>query len=490
MKKIIAVLCILMIITSVVFTQTSAINKTTLFLDEEFDAQILDTNETLYYTFCAPHDGYYEFFSSSDFDLFVTVKDNNGNIVTTDDNSNGGGDFKATVYMSTGTVYNFEVTAFDTFYDGRFSVYIKESDYTVTKLAVTKLPDKTEYDYTSLLHDIDYTGLELTATMSDNSTVHYCYNTDGKSINGIPLVFTVDYQSSPAVVNISCGGATTSFTLSIIPSEIKSIELVNPQPVRLYENSVGYYDYEKDYFHYYYEHPIFEVLVTYKDGTQVLTDTSKTVDGSEFHFYDNQFTDHFVLGDNKAFVELMGAKAEYTVTIMSSTVDTLTLHKAPSKQYLMTDENYISYNEYTDVYTLHSLDLSGIEFTLYYNDSTQKTYTDADIDTATMTIDGERYYVNPTQITGVGTHFVSINYKGYDLYFPVRIGYSDTVFGDADNDHTVSVLDATAIQLHLSDISPLPQSTLALCDTDNDRTVSVLDATKIQMYLSGLIDTL
>ena len=493
MKKLVSMMLCFLIIISVItaaFTTASAALATTLFLDEECDAQIKSTSDKLLYSFCAPADGYYDFYSVSDFDLFVTVKDNNDNVVTTDDNSNHGGDFKATFYMNAGDCYSFEVKAYDIFHDGRFSLYLKESENAVTKLEVKKLPLKTEYEYGTIVHDIDYTGLELTATLKSGETVNWCYDTDDKAIAFMPLVFKVDYNCSPVVVQISCGGAMTSFTLDVLPSTIKSIELVDAKPFHLHENSSGYYDYEKDYFHYYYDTPQFDVLVTFADGTQVLTDTSKAVDGNEFHFYDNQYSQPFTTGDNTAFVTLMGAKAEYTVTILPSPVLTFSVEKQPHKQYTKSDEEFISYNEYTDVYTIHTLDLSGIIFTLYFDDGTQKTYTDSDIDFENNTIDGEKFYVSKSSITDIGTQYVSFNFMGCDIYYRTRIVDIDTVIGDADNDHKVSVLDATAIQMHLSEIAPLTDTQLRLCDTDIDGTVSVLDATKIQMFRANKIESL
>ena len=493
MKKILSLLlCFVIIVAtfSVAVTSITAGAATTLFLEEEYDAQLSCTDDKLYYSFCAPYDGYFEFYSVSDFDLFVTVTDQNGSFITSDDNSNRGGDFKATVYMQKGDVYIFEVTAFSVFYDGRFSVYIKECAFAVTKLEVKKLPLKLQYEYGTIVYDIDYSGLELTATMQNGNTVDFSYDTDNKNINGIPLVFKVDYFSTSAVVEITCGSAKTSFELEILPSQIRSIELINPQTVNLYENSGGYYDDKNNYYHYYYEVPRFDVIVTYADGTLECTDTTKTINGEQFYIYDNQFTDHFTLGENTAYVELMGAQTNFTVKVLKTPVTACDVINAPKKQYTIYDEDYISFNEYTDRFTLYALDLSGLEFTLGFEDGTQKTYTDADVDLESDTIDGERFYVLPCEITGVGTYLVTFNFKGYDISFYTRIGDTDTVFGDADGDRDVSVLDAAAIQMHLVGKLPLSDTKLCLCDTDIDGEVSVLDASKIQMFLAGLIESI
>ncbi len=456
-----------------------------VYLDEENDAQLSSTNDRLNYIFYAPSDGNYEFFSSSDFDLFVTVKDNNGNVVTTDDDSNGGGDFKATFYMNAGDVFSFEVKAYNIFHDGRFSVYIKRAKNPVTELKILSLPYKLEYNYNEAMYDIDYTGLKLEATLQDGSKIEWTYGSDANNINGEELVLGVEYYPSYATVNIKCDTATVSFDLAIVKPGITSIELVNPQTLYLYENSVGYYDYEKDYFHYYYERPVFEVLITYLDGTQVLTDTSKMVDYNEFYFYDNQYTDHFVLGENTATISFSGLETQYNITILETPVETHEILTNPIRKYNKYDESNISYNEYTDTYTLHTLDLSDLSFTLYFKDGSEKTYTYADIDTTTMTIDGERYYANPTQIQDGGEYWVSINYKGYDIYYRAYVSGTRLMFGDADADGVMSILDATAIQLHLSQMKEIDSELYPICDVDGDGCMSIMDATHIQLSLSG-----
>lgn len=62
-------------------------------------------------------------------------------------------------------------------------------------------------------------------------------------------------------------------------------------------------------------------------------------------------------------------------------------------------------------------------------------------------------------------------------------GYCYGYVGDADCDDVVSVMDATAIQLHLTDIERLPAAVCKLADADADGEVSVMDATAIQLHL-------
>ncbi|MBQ8057288.1 MAG: dockerin type I repeat-containing protein, partial [Ruminococcus sp.] len=63
---------------------------------------------------------------------------------------------------------------------------------------------------------------------------------------------------------------------------------------------------------------------------------------------------------------------------------------------------------------------------------------------------------------------------------------TDIMLGDVDGDSDVSILDATAIQLHVAQIQTLPAEQTQYGDTDGDGEMSVLDATEIQLFIAGL----
>ncbi len=489
MKKLLSVfLSILLVLSIIPITTVSAssVSAKPLFIDEEFDSYITNSEEVLYYSFYAPYDGYFEFRSLSDFDLFVRVKDSFGNIVTTDDNSNGGGDFKAYIYIEQGDTYIFEVSAYDVSGDGMFSLYFGESKSVISNLEIAKLPDKLEYEYGTVQYDIDYTGLELTATLKNGTTVNWCYNTDSKYIKGTPVRFSVDYDKEHPVVEISCGVAKTSFELTVLPSEIESIEILNKTPVYVYENSGGYFD--DDFYYYRYDTPQLQIKVTYTDKSTEIANVFDEVNGMLFSVYDHQLTDHFALGDNPVYVELGGAVDTFYVTVLETPISCVTVAKAPSREYYFGEDEFFSYNEYTDVYTLYANDLSGIEFAAQFKDGTQKTFTHNDIDFDTQTIDSVRYYVLPCRVSQEGVYQITLNYMGYDITYDVTVlAKSNVITGDVDGDGVMSILDATAIQLHLAEYIPLSDEQLAYADVDNDGEVSILDATQIQLILANLI---
>lgn len=63
----------------------------------------------------------------------------------------------------------------------------------------------------------------------------------------------------------------------------------------------------------------------------------------------------------------------------------------------------------------------------------------------------------------------------------------EKVLGDVDFDGEVTIIDATAVQLHVAGIIIMDDEHLLMGDTDKDGETSILDATAIQMFVANLI---
>ncbi|MBQ7965426.1 MAG: dockerin type I repeat-containing protein, partial [Ruminococcus sp.] len=59
--------------------------------------------------------------------------------------------------------------------------------------------------------------------------------------------------------------------------------------------------------------------------------------------------------------------------------------------------------------------------------------------------------------------------------------------GDVDGDGDISIMDATAVQLHIASLDILTADELSRADTDGDGDVSIMDATAIQLFVARLI---
>lgn len=64
------------------------------------------------------------------------------------------------------------------------------------------------------------------------------------------------------------------------------------------------------------------------------------------------------------------------------------------------------------------------------------------------------------------------------------------MLGNIDGDGDITIMDATAIQLHIAQLCPIPDERLECGDTDKDGEVSIMDATQIQLFIAQLIPSL
>ncbi len=62
------------------------------------------------------------------------------------------------------------------------------------------------------------------------------------------------------------------------------------------------------------------------------------------------------------------------------------------------------------------------------------------------------------------------------------------MYGDADGDNKISVLDATLIQRHVAKSSTIDDTRITVADVDGDKKITVIDATYIQQYVASIID--
>ena len=68
---------------------------------------------------------------------------------------------------------------------------------------------------------------------------------------------------------------------------------------------------------------------------------------------------------------------------------------------------------------------------------------------------------------------------------PVTTVTGTTLIGDADQNGTINVVDATEIQKHLVEMVHLSGNALKAADADGDGNVNIKDVTAIQYYAAG-----
>ncbi len=108
---------------------------------------------------------------------------------------------------------------------------------------------------------------------------------------------------------------------------------------------------------------------------------------------------------------------------------------------------------------------------------------------ATVTaIDGDAFYSSPNVVIHCYENSLAHRYADNNNIPFVLLDAKETyMLGDADNDGTVSVIDATYIQMVLAQKAEKVEGFDIRADVDVDTSVSVMDATQVQYYVAGLL---
>ena len=167
---------------------------------------------------------------------------------------------------------------YDTYLETTYTVTVEESP--VASVEVTKMPTKTEYD------------METDVLTRDNFTLDYLYESDPEAIDEMLADMGMTFE------------------------ELKAF----------YEENPDFYEMMLDLVFMEYDTILnldtegMEILVTFKDGTtQTVTSDEDyiTYNGEEYPIYVEQL-DEVAEGENTFVVSVMGAEAEFAVTVVSA----------------------------------------------------------------------------------------------------------------------------------------------------------------------------
>lgn len=292
---------------------------------------------------------------------------------------------------------------------------------------------------------------------------------------------------------LSILGAEADFNVNVVENPIK-IKSIQADDVFIIEEMNGEflenYNYETDgeWYHYYYSSSI---TVTLDDGT-VITNNGDYIDydGSRYNieYYDNQSgSAPWEIGSHQANALVLGTEVTFNVNIIENPVKSVNINEVSIPENTNGEVDY-EYNPETDDFDLEWYHyLYDIEASVTLNDGTVLT-NDGDF----IEYLGTEYYMDYYDDQsydnqwGEGPHMGYANILGFETSFNVNI-VSCLIYGDANGDGRISVLDATEIQKHLVSLTQIPDEYYStICDVTLDGRVSILDATEIQKYLVGL----
>ncbi len=436
-KRLLAVVMVMMLLfTTLPMTSASAkVTYPKLVLNAPSSVTIGEDGMT--FTFKPAKDGAYRFYSIGGADTIAMLYDSDDLFVYNDNVDNTNKNFSVSSKLKAGVTYYLEVWANE---DEDVNVQIGvEETLGVDSIKITQYPFDTTVvkDYEYETYDAD--GLKATFTFTDGSTYDWEYDEynfiNGKNyVNGYLINVYLDYDyKDNYYVYLECGGVVESIPYTIVESPVESIEYICATPIEYYENSNGYWMEDNTYY-YYYDVPKDAVMkINYKDGTSKTASFEDEVDGIYFIEYDYQETSEVwkVGKENYFYIEYLDVNVAVPVTILPCPFKSVTLNSAPTRDYIFGDYEYGAYEGYENEneYTLYPTDLTGLSFTVEYDDGTTETFDDDDFDINNMTIDGCEYEVTNPIMTGPAKTEITLYYKGAQIKYEVDVveSYIDSI---------------------------------------------------------------
>ena len=314
-------------------------------LAEEKNVTLSSGNSSFYY-FTPEEDGYYTFYSyNNDYDTYGYILNSDMETLAEDDDSGEASNFKIKYYLEAGTKYILK----SRFYgdeEGSFNVSIKNLN-AVTKLELISMPKKSEYFEGVEPYDINYDGLKLKVTWSDNSETEWEFNYDNAwyiEDSHIELDYTNYHENGE--VDLICDEASVTLTFTFTQNPVDHIELVSKGTRTTYfENYDGYIDSigDSEFFYYYTRFPWdAKIKIVYKNGRTVISNIDRAVDGYEIDWNDNQYNTPWVEGtNNKSTISYLGHTVNLPITVKKNNVDHIELVSAGDRATYF--ENYGGY---------------------------------------------------------------------------------------------------------------------------------------------------
>lgn len=418
LKKILAVaLTIVMLLT--------AMPVTSVFAEEVYQELKLDTLKTVsvngedtVLSFSPEKDGFYKFISTGSYDTVATLYDGKWNKLNYGDDSKESSNFEIIEKLSAGCVYYLGVNTYSGT-SASFKVKVTET-VGIASATVTQYPfDMTcVEDYESRTANLN--GLEMTFTTTEGEEMSWAYG-DYPYVGDFVITY-YDYEVGEDgyfYVDVKCGGEAVRLQYTIVENPVESIEYHSKKDIVLYENCGGYDLYDK--YVYNYEFPSDAVFViNFKDGTSVKCEKGEEVNGEVLYTYTNQYENPWSVGTNYVYATYMGIETAIPVYVKSCPFKSITINSTPSREYILGDEKYGYYNA-NNKYIFEPTDITGLSFTVVYEDGRKELFNDMDFDIENQTIAGIPYSFDENWAVRPNTVLATLHFMGAEIKYNVNV---------------------------------------------------------------------
>lgn len=338
--------------------------------------------------------------------------------------------------------------------DYEYGYYDERNRYQFSPTDITDLSFTVEY----------YNGSKKTYDNSD-------FDVENQTIAGYPYrvdEYNANYEKT-VNTTLYFMGAKIKYDVKVVKSPLKSFEMTwYPEKT----------DYEEGYY------PVFdgtEFTLTFNDGTVetvVLSDENTSYGEDEWLDYE------ISVGDYK--IKVYECWNQYDEKIYGfSCLDKWIEYEGVwfDKRRGIENIKVENFTPSADEMKLHIEYADGLTETL-------------NLDTVNFSKSGNGYQVFSKTENGIlnfriGRIMENEKVTGYTVYVLGKEIVVDSSFeslGDVDGDGNITIMDATAIQLHIASLEKLSTKELSVADTDKDADVTILDASFVQLYVANMIE--
>lgn len=421
MKKIKKLLAV-MLATIMMLT---ALPVTTAFAEEVYEQLTLGTEKSVrvkgdevVLSFTPEKDGAYKFVSTGPFNTYATLYDSEWNELSFNDNFSDT-NFRICEMLKGGSVYYLSVNIVES-RSGTFKAKVTETTG-VASAKITKYPENMTCIDGYIELSTHLYGLEMQFVTTDGEEINWTYG-ELPMIGEFRINTDASYLGDDGYyhVLIKCGGTTNEILYEVVENPVLNIEYHSNKDIVLYENAGGYY-FGDDLYIYDYEFPKDAYfLINYKNGTSVKCYGDKVIDGYFFTTYENQFEKPWTIGINYIHASYMGLEIDIPVYVKGSEFKSVTVNSAPTREYIFGDMKYGWLDE-RNKYEFQPDDISGLHFTVEYEDGTKKHFSDSAFDIENKKIAGYDYEVKECVVSKPGKVDVTLMFMGTEINYSVNV---------------------------------------------------------------------
>lgn len=327
---------------------------------------------------------------------------------------------------------------------------------TPVAMEITKAPDNTTY----LRENVDYfgagdllAGMEMEVTWEDGSVSTWSYDEDGTWLGVYYLEWQLVESEDKTEVLLSVPELEVepvSFEVTILDLAVDHLELVDPSPLEIVENSCGIDIGElglEDLTGWYYL-PVAaynrEIVIVFTDGSTINAKPGDVVYGAQVYCEDNQ-SDHMWTKDSDNQISFVYGihSVVLNVKIVDSPVESIEIVTPPTNNTLMMDEEINMVN--ADGEVVESLEqlFAGMSLKVNYKDGTSKTFAAEDFEWVEM--NGEEYPFVDGYPIGILGGLIELLQQGEDMVPPCEIEWPIEYMGASDS-YTLSFVEEFEVE--------------------------------------------